>query len=269
MQRIGNALGSLGRQLHEFLAELGRLAILINESLYWIFIAPWKGKRGLRRPLLARQLVFVGNESIFIVILVSISVGAVLALQAAYMLQQFGALLYTGSLVSVSMARELGPIITAIVIAGRVGASITAELGTMKAQEEIDALTTMGISPIPYLVVPRLLSLLIMLPCLTILSYAVGMLGGYLIGVVGLGINSSLYLRGNFDALVPKDLYTGIAKSGVFSLLIGAIATHTGLSVKGGADEVGRATTRCVVMSVISIIIADGFCTAFFYYVVK
>ncbi len=269
MPRILQSLGALGKQTHEFLAGIGRLSQLIADSFYWAFFAPFKGKRSLRRHLLAHQLVFVGNESILIVILVSLSVGAVLALQAAYMLKQFGALLYTGSLVSVAMTRELGPIITAIVIAGRVGASITAELGTMKVQEEIDALSTMGIPPIPYLVLPRLLALLLMLPCLTIMSYAIGMIGGYLIGVVGLGINSSLYIWGNFDALVPKDMYTGLAKSGVFALLIGSIATFTGLNVKGGADAVGRATTRCVVASIISIIVADGLCTAVFYYVIK
>lgn len=269
MQRLVNYFGSLGKQAHAFLAEIGRLSFLTKDFLYWGFLAPLRGKKGLRRHLLARQLVFAGNESIFIVMLVSLSVGAVLALQAAYMLRQFGALLYTGSLVSVAMTRELGPIITAIVIAGRVGASITAELGTMKVQEEIDALTTMGIPPVPFLVVPRVLGLLVMLPCLTIISYAVGMIGGYLIGAVGLDIDSSLYLRGNFDALVPKDMYTGLAKSVVFSLLIGAISTYTGLNVRGGADEVGRATTQCVVMSIISIIVADGLCTAFFYYVVK
>ncbi|MSR77475.1 MAG: ABC transporter permease [Candidatus Omnitrophica bacterium] len=267
MVHLSSFLGAIGKQTHEFFAQIARLSELIRSFLYWGFLAPIEGKKSLRRELFAKQLVFIGNESLFIVCLVSASVGAVLALQAAYQLRQFGALLYTGSLVSVSMTRELGPVITAIVIAGRVGASITAELGTMKVQEEIDALITMGIPAAPFLVVPRIFGLVVMLPCLTILSYAVGMIGGYLVGVVGLHINSDLYLHGNFSALVPKDMWTGLAKSFVFSLIIGVIACYEGLSVKGGADGVGRATTQSVVLSIISIIVADGIFTAIFYYV--
>ena len=209
----------------------------------------------------------MGNESFFIVALVAASVGSVLALQAAYQLKQFGAVLYTGALVSVSLSRELGPVVTAIVIAGRVGASITAELGTMKVQEEVDALTTMGIPPVPFLVVPRILAILITLPSLTILANAIGMFGGYLVGVLGLGISSGLYVQENFDGLVPKDLLTGIAKSAVFALLVGLISTYKGLSVEGGAEGVGRATTESVVFSIIGIIVADSLLTGLFYYV--
>ena len=165
------------------------------------------------------------------------------------------------------MTRELGPIVTAIVIAGRVGASVTAELGTMKVQEEVDALTTMGIPPIPFLVVPRILALLIMLPCLTVLGNLVGIYGGFLIGVFGLGMDPYLYHKQTFDALVQKDIVTGIVKSFVFALLIGIISTHKGLSVEGGAEGVGRATTQSVVLSIIMIILADCLCTAAFYYV--
>jgi phospholipid/cholesterol/gamma-HCH transport system permease protein len=257
----------IGKAIHETLIEISRMWSLTRESLYWLFIAPLAGKRGLRQHAFVRQLIFIGNESLFIVFLVSMSVGAVLALQAAYQLKQLGALMYTGALVSVSMTRELGPIVTAIVTAGRCGASITAELGTMKVQEEIDALTTMGIPPVPYLVAPRILAMLVMLPCLTILSFAIGILGGYLIGVLTLGIDSNLYLKSTFDALVAKDIWSGIAKSFVFAGLVGLIATYTGMSVQGGAEGVGKATTRSVVLSIISIIIADGICTAIFFYV--
>lgn len=268
MTRVLSFFGSLGRKTHLFLTEVARLSALVQNSFYWAFFAPLAGKRGLRRESFAKQLVFMGNESLLIVALVAASVGSVLALQAAYQLKQFGAVIYTGALVSVSMARELSPVVTAIVIAGRVGASITAELGTMKVQEEVDALTTMGIPPIPFLVVPRLLAILVMLPVLTILADAIGMFGGYLVGVLGLGISSGLYLQENFDALVPKDLLTGLAKSAVFALLVGLIATYKGLSVAGGAEGVGRATTESVVLSIIAIIVADSLLTGLFYYVV-
>lgn len=267
MSRILSFFGHVGKTTHLCVIEIARVFYLVRDFHYWGFFAPIQGKRGIRREAFAKQLFFMGNESFLIVALVSASVGAVLALQAAYQLKQFGAILYTGALVSVSMARELGPVVTAIVIAGRVGAAITAELGTMKTAEEIDALTTMGIPPVPFLVVPRIFSLAIMLPCMTIISYAVGMLGGYVIGVFGLGINSALYIQANFDALVPKDMLTGLAKSFVFAFLIGFIATHCGLQVKGGAEGVGRATTQSVVASIIAIILADGLCTAIFFYV--
>lgn len=249
------------------LIEIARLFQLAREFFYWILIAPLIGKSGVRRHAFVHQLVFAGNESVFIIFLVAISVGAVLALQSAYQLGQFGATIYTGALVSVSMARELGPLVTAIVIAGRVGASITAELGTMKVQEEVDALTTMGISPVPFLVVPRLAAILIMLPCLTVLSFVIGILGGFLIGTVGLGLERNLFLDKTFDALVPKDILTGFAKSFVFAFIIGTTSTYKGLSVKGGAEGVGRATTESIVWSIISIIVFDCILTAIFYYV--
>lgn len=267
MTKLLSFVGRIGRRTLAFLVETARLSHLVQNSFYWAFFAPLAGKRSLRRESLAKQLVFMGNESFPIVALVAASVGSVLALQAAYQLRQFGAVIYTGALVSVSMARELGPVITAIVIAGRVGASITAELGTMKVQEEVDALATMGIPPIPFLVVPRILAILIMLPSLTILADAIGMFGGYLIGVLGLGISSGLYLEENFDALVPKDLLTGLAKSMVFAFLVGLIATYKGLAVEGGAEGVGRATTESVVFSIIAIIVADSLLTGLFYYV--
>ncbi|MBI3317085.1 MAG: ABC transporter permease [Candidatus Omnitrophica bacterium] len=242
------------------------MSLLAQDFFYWIGIAPLQGKRALRRSSFADQLLFMGNESLTIVFLVTVSVGAVLALQAAYQLNQFGAAMYTGALVSVSMARELGPLVTAIIIAGRVGASITAELGTMKVSEEVDALITMGIPPIPFLVVPRMLAMLVMLPVLTVLSFALGIFGGYLIGVFALGLDGISYLKESFDALVTKDILTGTAKSFIFALLVGLIATYKGLHVKGGAEGVGRSTTESVVYSIIAIIISDAILTAVFFY---
>jgi phospholipid/cholesterol/gamma-HCH transport system permease protein len=256
-----------GKTTHSFLAEVGKLSDLAKNFFYWTFVAPASGKRGLRKQSFFDQLTFMGNESLFIVILVAASVGAVLALQAAYQLKEFGAIMYTGALVSVSMTRELGPIVTAIVIAGRVGASITAELGTMKVSEEVDALTTMGIPPIPFLVVPRILAMIVMLPALTILSFAIGLFGGYLVGTFGLQLDGTLFLNNSLNALVPKDILTGVAKSFIFAILVGLISTYKGLSVHGGAEGVGRATTESVVLSIIAIIVSDCVSTAVFFYV--
>ena len=267
MNSLAFFFGRMGRNCHSFFFEIGSVFDLVGSFFYWSFIAPLFGLRKINREAFARQMVFVGNESFFIVALVTASIGAVLALQSAYQLKQFGALIYTGGLVSVSITRELGPVVTAIIMTGRVGASITAELGTMKVQEEIDALATMGIPPVSFLVVPRIFSILIMLPCLTMLGDAVGMFGGYLVGTLGLNIGSDLYIQESFDPLIWKDILTGLAKSFVFAHLIGFICCHKGFSVKGGSDSVGRATTEAVVLSIIAIILADCLCTAIFYYV--
>jgi phospholipid/cholesterol/gamma-HCH transport system permease protein len=258
-------LARMGRKSHFFFAEVARFSTLVGSFFYWAFAQPSSAGKLARRSF-ARQLVFAGNESLPIVALVTSVVGAVLALQAAYQLRQFGALLYTGGLVSVSMAREIGPLITAIVLAGRVGASITAELGTMKVQEEIDALTTMGIPPVSFLVLPRVMALAVMVPALTVLGNAFGMLGGFAVGTLGLGLSAGLYIQESFDALVVKDIVTGLVKSFVFALLIGCIASYKGLSVTKGAEGVGRATTGSVVLSIVAIIVADCLFTAVFYY---
>jgi phospholipid/cholesterol/gamma-HCH transport system permease protein len=267
MNRLSSLFGSVGRKSHGVAVEASRLSDLVRASFYWAVVAPFTGKRHLRKHLIIHQLHFMGNESFLITAMVTAAVGAVLALQAAYQLKTLGAVIYTGSLVNVSMARELGPVVTAIVMAGRVGASVTAELGTMKVQEEVDALTTIGIPPIPYLVVPRVLAMMIALPCLTVLGDAMGMLGGLFIGVFGLDIPGELYWRVGFNALVYKDITSGIVKSVVFAMLIGINATYQGLNVEGGSESVGKATTQSVVFSIIAIILADCLLTAIFFYV--
>jgi len=264
--RIRNFFGKIGRATHMFFDSTGRLTSLFSQVLVWTGRA-FLQKKTIRRDSFFGQMVSMGVDSVPIICLVGGSVGAVLALQAAYQLRQFGAVMYTGSLVSVSMARELGPLIAAIVIAGRVGARIAAELGSMRVQEEVDALTTMAIDPIRFLVLPRCLALFLVLPCLTIITDAIGMAGGFLVGTTTLGIEPYLYLQKNFDALVLKDLYTGLFKSGAFAWIIGLVSCYQGLSVQGGAEAVGRATTQAVVNSIVLIIISDCLFTALFYYV--
>lgn len=267
MQAVGtrNFFGRMGRSSRSFFGHTGRLVSLFKRILVWTGRSFFQGNV-IRRESLFGQIVTMGVDSVPIICLVGASVGMVLALQAAYQLKRFGAVMYTGSLVSVSMARELGPLIASIVVAGRVGARIAAELGTMKAQEEVDALTTMAIDPIRFLVLPRCLGLFLVLPCLTIIADSIGMTGGFLIGTTSLGIEPYLYVQKNFDALILKDLYTGLTKSAVFALIIGIVSCYQGLAVEGGAEEVGRATTQAVVHSIVLIIVADCFFTAIFYY---
>ena len=163
--------------------------------------------------------------------------------------------------------RELGPVLTALVIAGRVGASITAELGTMKVTEQIDALRTLAANPVKYLVVPRFLALIVMLPILTVYSDFIGMLGGYIIGVYKLLIGSTIYIKMTFDTLALKDIFTGLFKSVVFAGIICIISCYEGFMTEGGAEGVGKATTFSVVTSFILIIAADCLFTALFYFV--
>lgn len=257
--------GRVGRSLHHFFDQTGRLCMLFKHVAVWTWQSIFQ-KKVMQKDIFYGQVVAMGVGSVPIICLVGASVGMVLALQAAYQLRQFGAVMYTGSLVSVSMARELGPLIASIVVAGRVGARIAAELGSMRAQEEVDALTTMAIDPIRFLVLPRCLALFMVLPCLTVIANSVGMLGGFLIGITSLGIEPYLYIEKNFDALVLKDLYTGLTKSAFFALIIGIVSCYQGLAVEGGAEEVGKATTQAVVFSIVLIIVADCFFTALFYY---
>jgi len=175
--------------------------------------------------------------------------------------------IYISSLVALSMVRELGPVLTALVVAGRVGASITAELGTMKVTEQIDALETLAANPVKYLVVPRFLALCLMLPLLTVYADFIGIMGGYLIGVYKLLIGPTIYMKMTYDPLVFKDVFTGLFKSFIFAIIICIVSCYEGFRAEGGAEGVGKATTLSVVTSFILIISADCLFTALFYFV--
>lgn len=245
---------------------------LCMKTFYWIFMG-WLTFFGLRKekpPVkhepIFEQMVFMGSKSIIIVFFVTFFTGIVLAMQSAHQLAKLGGTIYVASLVSISICRELGPVLTALVIAGRIGAAITAEIGSMKVNEQIEALETMAISPVRFLVVPKVVALFCMLPCLTIIGDLAGMLGGYVIGVNNLGINSHLYIQTAFKYLTLKDLYTGLSKSVVFALIIAFVGCYQGLNTRGGAVGVGRATTISVVTSFILIIVADCIITGIYFF---
>ncbi len=240
-------------------------ADLFLDACYWVIFGPFRKKPVKRAPLF-EQMVFMGTKSIIIVFFVCFFTGIVLAMQSAYQLEKMGGLIYVASLVSIAICRELGPVLTALVLAGRIGAAITAEIGSMKVNEQIEALETMGINPIRFLVAPKVLALFLMLPCLTVVGDLAGMLGGYLVGVVDLNINSHLYMQVAFKFLTLKDIYTGLSKSLVFALIISLVGCYQGLTTRGGAVGVGRATTVSVVTSFIMIIFADCLITGIYYY---
>ncbi|MBW7997255.1 MAG: ABC transporter permease [Candidatus Glassbacteria bacterium] len=256
--------GSLGRRGSGMIEQLFFLYRLVLDSIYWTFAAPVMG-RGLRVGNTFQEMVKVGVNAIPIVMLISFSIGLILAMQSAYQLEQFGATIFTADLVAVAQTRELGPLMTAIIVAGRSGSGIAAEIGTMKVGEEIEALQSMGFNPVKFLVVPKLLALVVMLPCLTIISDLVGISGGVFMAVFSLDLSFTRYVTRTIFALVFKDLIAGLIKSVVFALLVGLTGCYMGFKVKGGAEGVGRNTTMSVVVSIFLIVLADAFFTALFY----
>jgi phospholipid/cholesterol/gamma-HCH transport system permease protein len=255
----------IGRVVLSVLSQVGGIFILLGQTLFWMIAGPFI-RKGASVKNVFEQMVFSGVNSLLIVFFVAFFTGIVLAMQSAYQLAQLGAEMYVASLVAVAMAREMGPVLTALVVAGRVGAAITAELGSMKVTEQIEALQTQALNPVRFLVVPRFLALIIMLPCLTIFSDLVGMIGGYIVGVFEVGINSSMYINVTFKFLELKDIYTGLVKSVFFAMIISLIGCYMGLNTQGGAEGVGRATTVSVVTSFILIILADCVLTGIFFF---
>jgi len=255
----------LGRQTLDLLRYLSGLYDLTAKTAYWTFVAPFKG-RPVKWKSATHQMVLAGVNSIPIVGLISLFIGVVLGLQGAYQLEKFGAGYYVTALVGVSMTRELGPLITAIIIAGRSGSAFAAEIGTMKVSEEIDALEAMGLNSVRFLVVPKYLALLVMMPCLTLFSDLAGILGGGLFEMFQLDQTLPMFLSATRDALVMRDITTGLIKSLVFGLIITKVGCYEGFAVRGGAEGVGKSTTSSVVVSIFLIILADVIFTAFFYY---
>lgn len=258
-------LESVGRTALSILRYAGETIGLLFLTIYWIFVGPF-----IKKPVYFKQVfvqtVFGGVQSVLIVCFVNLAMGIVLAMQSAYQLEQLGATIYVSALVAVSVTREIGPVLTALVIAGRVGAAITAELSTMKVTEQIEALETLALNPVRYLVVPRFLALLVMLPCLVMLADLAGMFGGFLIGISSLELRPGLYIDTTINFLEKKDILTGLFKSAIFSMIITMISCYQGLATEGGAEGVGRSTTNSVVLSFIFIIIADAVLTAVFYF---
>jgi phospholipid/cholesterol/gamma-HCH transport system permease protein len=241
---------------------------LFFETLFWLFVGPFK-KKFARPASIFAQMVFAGVDSLIIVFFVSFFTGIVIAMQSAYQLSRFGANIYVAPMVSIGLARELGPVLTALVVAGRVGAAIAAELGTMKVTEQIEALETMALNPIRFLVVPRFLALLVMLPCLVVFSDIIGIFGGFLVGAFNLHLNPYRYITFSFQFMLWKDVWTGLVKSAVFGIIISLIGCYMGLKTKGGAEGVGKATTLSVVTSFILIILFDCILTGVFYFANK
>src|SRR5438105_338712 len=217
--------------------------------------------------VLIAQFEQIGVRSLSIVAITSLFIGMVLALQTAYSLEEFGGKLFIGKVVSLSLVRELAPVLMSLMVGGRVGAGITAELGTMKVTEQIDALRALATNPVRKLVVPRVLATTLMFPLLTIISCAVGIMGGLLIAVGNLHLTANFYLRSVIETVKYNDLASGVGKTFFFGFAIGLIACYNGLRTTGGADGVGRSTTATVVTASITVLILDFFLTKVFLFI--
>jgi len=257
--RILDALDWIGGRALAFMEEIGRGGVLLAKVLRGLVRRPFPMK------LTLQQMEEVGVRSLPVVLITAIFTGAVLALQTFSGFKRFGAEGLVGTVVALSMTRELGPVLASIMVAGRVGSAMAAELGTMRVTEQIDALITLATDPVRYLVVPRFLAGMIMLPFLVVFADLVGIIGGYFVAVNVLGTSSTIYINRTLQYLEFSDVTIGLLKASVFGMIIALIGCQMGFFTSGGAEGVGRATTKAVVVASILILISNYFLTAFLF----
>jgi phospholipid/cholesterol/gamma-HCH transport system permease protein len=234
-----------------WLDNIGNTITLTAQTIVWLIRPPFRVSQMLA------AMDFIGVQSIFIVGLTGTFSGMVVALQTTYALRAFSAEGRVGGIVAVSLTREIAPVFAAIMVTARAGSAMAAELGNMRVTEQIDAISTMGVSPVQYLLSPRLFASVTMVPLLCILYTCVGMAGAYLVVVIWLGGDPGVFMQSVRDFAVPKDLFMGVCKSSVFGFIVSSISCRHGFFASGGARGVGLATTRAVVESCVSILIAN------------
>ena len=258
---VGERFTEFARSLRSFFENAGGMTQLLLKTLFWTFIAPFRRKTEHRR-LTFPLMEAIGNKSFGIVALVAFLIGVILVIQTGYILERYGQVRQVSGLVAVTMTRELGPLMTAIVIVARVGAAFTAGLGTMQISDEVLALRTMSINPVGYLVAPRLIAILVMLPCLTIFANVVGMAGGCVMGLT-FGIDPYAYIDDSIKFLQLQDLISGVAKSVLFAVVICIVSCHMAFKVEGGPEGLARNTMLSVVTQLVLLIVVDGIVAAF------
>jgi len=253
---VTNFLHILGGYIIRAIEEMGRIVIILLSAVMWTVRPP------LRFRAILKQMEFVGVNSLFVTILTGAFTGGVFTLQSYYGFSMFGADSLVGPTVALAMTRELGPVLTALMVTGRAGSAMAAELGTMRVTEQIDALYVMAANPVKYLVVPRILAGIMMLPLLTAIADFVGVVGGYIVGVKLLNIHGGLFIGKIVEYVELSDIFNGLIKSAVFGGILSLIGCYKGFYAKGGAEGVGRATTEAVVMASVLILVSDYIMTA-------
>ena len=239
-----------------FVSEQGKFSLFIARIFFWTFRPPF------RLRLLFEQLFFIGNKSLFIIGLTGLFSGMVMCYQTYFGFKIISANSFVGPVVAITLARELAPVFTGLVVAGRAGAAMAAKIGSMKVTEQIDALEVMGIAPIQYLVVPRVVASTLVLPMLTILFQFIGNMGSWFVGVNILGIDDVSYFSKINQLMLISDLYQGIIKAFVFGFLVSTVGTYCGLTVRGGAEGVGKSTNQAVVWGMILVVVSNFILTS-------
>ncbi len=265
IREMGSATLDGLRKGRNFVEDVGGMTGLLFDTVTWTLRSLFMPKVRFRLATLVTQMVRVGVNSIGIIVLVQAFIGCILSLQLAPTLERYGQLERIADVIAIGVIRELGPMITAIVLSGFAGASIAAELGAMVESEEIKALRAHALDPIQFLVVPRFLATVLMIVGLTVIANVVGIAGGYFTSWLVLNVDPEVYIESTKAALVLSDLTTGLVKAGIFGMLISMIACYEGLTVSGGAVGVGNATTSTVVKSIVAIIGTDAIITAIFF----
>jgi phospholipid/cholesterol/gamma-HCH transport system permease protein len=256
---LNRVLEALGRAVLRLLEELGRFFTMLGRVLVWAPRPPYDVPEWLR------QMVRVGVDSVPVVFLTTLFTGMVLALQTYNGFARFNAQHFVGSVVALSLMRELSPVLAALMVTGRVGSSMAAEIGTMRVTEQIDALRALATEPVQYLIVPRVIASILMLPLLVVLGDVVGMYGGYLVAVQLLGANPVSYYQSSFERLDMIDFTSGLVKAAAFGLIFSVVACVRGYYTRGGAEGVGRSTTQAVVVASLAILLTDFFLTRLLY----
>jgi phospholipid/cholesterol/gamma-HCH transport system permease protein len=254
---------NIGAATEKGLAYVGGLTQLLGRAVAHAITSPLKRSQSLHRA--THQAMAVGVSAVPVISFITFFIGVIMALQGAYELRRFGALHLVADMVAISITRELGPLVTAIVVIGRSGSAFAAEIGTMKVTEELDAIETMALHPIAFLVTPKLLAMLVMMPCLTIWADLMGVVGGSVFGIIGANYTLGAYLAATRDSLLMRDLVTGLVKSIVFGLVITGVGCQEGFLTGAGSEQVGRSTTSAVVTSIFLVVFVDLVFTAIFY----
>jgi phospholipid/cholesterol/gamma-HCH transport system permease protein len=256
-RQTGNFVERIGEVTRKVIDDYKRMLIFLGELLGALTHALFH-PRAVRWQDVVFYMKRAGVDGLPIVGLISLLLGLILAFMSSLQLKQFGANIYVASLLAISIVKELGPIMTAILVAGRSGSAFAAEIGTMMVNEEVDALTTMGFSPVRFLAVPKVLATMIVVPLLTLYADFFGILGGLIVGIVGLDLTAYTYLKETQASLSMMDFITSLIKAGVFAVLIAGIGCQRGFEVRGGAEAVGAATTSAVVAAIFLIIVTDS-----------
>ena len=249
----------VGRTIMSFSEELGRVLILLFQTMRQLFRPPLEIRNTFR------QMLEIGVRSLPVVLITAVFTGMVFALQTFTGFKRFGAEALVGTVVALSMTRELGPVLTGLIVAGRAGAAMAAELGTMRVTEQIDALDTLATNPVKYLIVPRFIAGIFMLPALAGVAALTGILGGYFVTVGLFETSSIVYWKRTWDFLEVSDIVNGLIKAGFFGASISLISCYKGFYTRGGAEGVGKATTGAVVLSSMTILISDYFLSAWLF----